>query len=126
MDGTQGLMLPSKGQLWTGRVLSTIVALLLAFDSTMKLMKLPVVAEASAHLGYQNDTTFQIGIVLLVCVIIYAIPQTSRDAHQNRGSTVQPHPCPDVHRRSALAGTLSARYTVSFRCLCFAPRSACA
>jgi DoxX-like family len=36
-----------------------------------------VVAEASAHLGYQNETTFHIGIVLLVCVIIYAIPQTS-------------------------------------------------
>jgi hypothetical protein len=68
---------PAKGQLWTGRVLSTLAILFLTFDSVIKLLRLPVVAEASAKLGYQNDTIFQIGIVLLVCVILYAIPQTS-------------------------------------------------
>ena len=68
---------PAKGQLWTGRVLSILAILFLTFDSVIKLLRLPMVAEASAKLGYQNDTIFQIGIVLLVCVILYAIPQTS-------------------------------------------------
>ena len=68
---------PSKAQLWIGRVLSALVILFLGFDSTIKLMRLPMVAEASAKLGYQNETTFHIGIVLLVCAILYAIPRTS-------------------------------------------------
>ena len=68
---------PSKGQLWTGHVLSTLVILFLTFDSVIKLLRLPIVAEASAKLGYQDTTIFNIGIVLLICVILYAIPQTS-------------------------------------------------
>jgi hypothetical protein len=67
----------AKGQLWSGRVLSALAILFLTFDSVIKLLRLPAVAEASAKLGYQNDTIFNIGIVLLVCVILYAIPKTS-------------------------------------------------
>jgi hypothetical protein len=68
---------PTKGQLWTGRVLSTLGILFLIFDSTLKLLRLPVVEEASAKLGYQNSTIFPIGMVLLACVILCAIPQTA-------------------------------------------------
>lgn len=68
---------PTKGQLWTGRVLSTLAILFLTFDSVIKFLHLPMVAEASAKLGYKNDTIFNVGIVLLVCVVLYAIPQTS-------------------------------------------------
>jgi hypothetical protein len=68
---------PSKAQLWTGRVLSTLVILFLTFDSTIKLLRLPMVEEASAKLGYAGPTVFHLGFVLLTCVILYAIPQTS-------------------------------------------------
>jgi len=77
MDATTQTAAPSKAQKWTSYVLSALVILFLVFDSAIKLMKLPVVQEASARLGYQNETTFHIGIVLLLCVILYAIPQTS-------------------------------------------------
>jgi DoxX-like family len=77
MDATTQIAAPSKVQKWTSYVLSALVILFLVFDSVIKLMKLPVVQEASARLGYQNETTFHIGFVLLLCVILYAIPQTS-------------------------------------------------
>jgi hypothetical protein len=77
VESTTPSLQPTKAQLWTGRVLSTLAILFLAFDSTLKLLRLPMVAEASAKLGYQAHTIFPIGVVLLVCVILYAIPQTS-------------------------------------------------
>lgn len=77
MEPTTSSLQPTKAQLWTGRVLSTLAILFLTFDSTLKLLRLPVVEEASAKLGYQNTTIFTIGMVLLACVILYAIPQTS-------------------------------------------------
>ena len=57
--------------------MSTLAILFLTFDATIKLLRLPMVEEASAKLGYQSPTIFHIGVVLLVCVILYAIPQTS-------------------------------------------------
>ena len=68
---------PTKGQLWTGRILSTLAILFLTFDAVIKFFHLPMVEEASAKLGYQSSTIFHIGILLLVCVVLYAIPQTS-------------------------------------------------
>jgi hypothetical protein len=77
MDSTTQLTAPTRAQVWTGRVLSTLVVLFLTFDSVIKLLRLPMVEEASAKLGYLGPTIFHIGIVLLVCVVLYAIPQTS-------------------------------------------------
>jgi DoxX-like family len=77
VEPTAQSLQPTKAQLWTGRVLSTLAILFLTFDATIKLLRLPMVEEASAKLGYQAPTIFHIGMVLLVCVILYAIPQTS-------------------------------------------------
>jgi hypothetical protein len=68
---------PTKTQLWTGRILSILVILFLTFDAVIKLLRLPMVEEASAKLGYAAPTVFHLGFVLLTCVILYAIPQTS-------------------------------------------------
>jgi len=68
---------PSKGALWTGRVLSTIIALLLGFDATMKLLQIPPVMSASLKLGYPAHAVFGIGVVLAVCVALYALPRTA-------------------------------------------------
>ena len=52
MDATLHTATPSKAQKWTGYVLSTLVVLFLLMDSVMKLLKLPMVLDASAKLGF--------------------------------------------------------------------------
>lgn len=67
----------SKGRLWTGRIISTLVVLFLLFDSITKLLKMRPVLEASAQLGYPVNTIVTIGTILLVCTVFYIIPQTA-------------------------------------------------
>jgi hypothetical protein len=51
--------------------------LFLLFDAIIKLIKIRPVVEAFTNLGYPPDLAVPIGIVLLVCVALYVIPQTS-------------------------------------------------
>jgi len=67
----------SKGSLWTGRIISGLLVLFMLFDSITKIIKVPQVIEASARVGIGATTVFWIGVTLLVCVILYVIPQTS-------------------------------------------------
>src|SRR6266566_1978509 len=67
----------SNGRLWTGRIISGLVVLFLLFDGVTKLMKVAPVREASVQLGYPMSTVVGIGITVLVCAAVYAIPQTS-------------------------------------------------
>ncbi len=60
-----------------GRILSGLVVLFLLFDSVMKLIKAPVVVQGSTQLGYPESVVRGIGIVLLVCIILYVLPRTS-------------------------------------------------
>jgi hypothetical protein len=63
--------------LWAGRVISALPALFLLIDGIMKLVKPPVVVEATVKLGYSETVIVGLGIVLLVCTIIYLIPRTA-------------------------------------------------
>ena len=67
----------SKRALWTGRTLSTLVVLFLLFDSITKIMKEPHVIAASAQLGFSAGKIVGIGVILLVCTILYSIPRTA-------------------------------------------------
>jgi hypothetical protein len=67
----------SKGMLWTGRVISTLVILFMLFDSITKVIKLPMVIQASAKVGISEGVVFWIGVTLLISTILYMIPQTS-------------------------------------------------
>jgi hypothetical protein len=69
----------SKGALWAGRIMSALVVLFLAFDVAFKFVKPapPPVVETMAHVGWSLDLAPVLGIVLLVCVVLYAIPVTS-------------------------------------------------
>jgi len=67
----------SKGSLWTGRVISTLVILFMLFDCITKIIKIPQVIEASKRVGVNEHQVFWIGMTLLGCVILYVIPQTS-------------------------------------------------
>lgn len=54
-----------------------LVILFLLFDSTGKLLRLAPVMQGSTQLGYTESSVPVIGIILLVCVILYAIPRTA-------------------------------------------------
>jgi hypothetical protein len=51
--------------------------LFLTFDAVVKLLKLPVAVDGTTQLGYPEGVIFGIGLVQLVCLVLYVIPQTS-------------------------------------------------
>jgi hypothetical protein len=67
----------SNWRLWIGWGLSGLVILFLLLDGGMKLAGPAVVVQAQEHLGYPGSVTFGLGVLLLVCTALYAIPQTS-------------------------------------------------
>ena len=67
----------SKKNLWIGRIVSGLPALFLLVDGAMKLVKPAVVVDATTKLGYSESVIIPIGIVLIVCTILYLIPTTS-------------------------------------------------
>ena len=67
----------SKKALWAGRIVSGLPALFLLLDGIMKLIKPAPVVEATVKLGYPKNVIIPIGIVLLVCTVLYLIPRTS-------------------------------------------------
>lgn len=68
---------PSKAMLWTGRILSLIPTLMLLFSASMKLMHGPQVVEGFTKFGYAEKVITPLGVVEVLCALIYAIPQTS-------------------------------------------------
>ncbi|HTF89224.1 MAG TPA: DoxX family protein [Planctomycetota bacterium] len=67
----------SKARLWTGRVLSSILAVLLGFDAVSKLLKLDAVVRGTVELGYSESVIVPLGVVLLLCTLLYAVPRTA-------------------------------------------------
>jgi DoxX-like family len=67
----------SKAALWTGRVMSALPVLLVLFGSVVKLMKTPSVIEGFAHSGLPASLIVPVGIIEMICVVVYVIPQTS-------------------------------------------------
>src|SRR4051812_6635776 len=77
MDSVAPTAPVSKKALWTGRVLSALPILLLLFSGVMKLAKPPAVVEGFAHFGLPEKLILTIGLLEIVCTLIYAIPRTS-------------------------------------------------
>ena len=67
----------SRKQIWTGRILSGLAVLFLAFDTAMKLFEVPVAIEGTKQLGYQPSVIFTLGVIQLVCLIAYVVPRTA-------------------------------------------------
>ena len=67
----------STKKLWAGIVISALPALFLLLDGVMKLAKPKVVVDTTVQLGYPESVIFDIGIVLIVCTVIYVIPRTA-------------------------------------------------
>jgi hypothetical protein len=67
----------SEKTLWAGRVISALPALFLLFDAVLKFIKPPQVVEGTLQLGYPESVILPLGIVLLVCTVLYLIPSAS-------------------------------------------------
>ncbi|HKQ78765.1 MAG TPA: DoxX family protein [Blastocatellia bacterium] len=63
--------------LWAGRIISALPALFLLLDGVGKLIIPPQVREGTIRLGYSEGVIIPLGIVLLICTIIYVVPRTS-------------------------------------------------
>lgn len=67
----------SKFALWAGRIITALVVLFLLFDCTIKLLNLRMAIDGTVILGYQASVVVPLGILQLICLLIYLIPQTS-------------------------------------------------
>ncbi len=67
----------SNKKLWAGRVISALPALMLVFSGVMKLVKPAEVVQEFSRLGYAESSALGIGVIELVCAILYVIPRTS-------------------------------------------------
>ena len=67
----------SKTSLWAGRIISGLVVLFMVFDGAIKVLRLPPAIEGTLSLGYPVSVVFPLGIIVLVCILLYVIPQSS-------------------------------------------------
>jgi hypothetical protein len=74
-SGTQTA--PAWTRLWVGRVISALMIVLMLIDAGIKILKLPAAVEGTVRLGYPASTVLTIGVIALVCVLLYGIPRTS-------------------------------------------------
>ena len=61
----------------TGRVLSGVAVLFLAFDAAMKLLQVPMAVEGTIQLGYPASSLLVIGLIQVVCLAVYLVPRTA-------------------------------------------------
>jgi hypothetical protein len=69
-----------KQRPWVGRtgvVISALVTAFLVFDAAGKLAGIPQVKEGTHDLGFPTSQALVIGVVLAICVAVYAIPRTA-------------------------------------------------
>ncbi len=67
----------SRTRLWAGRIMTALPVLFLLFDSVIHMMRIAPVVESFEQLGYPVSLALSIGILELVCIIVYVIPRTS-------------------------------------------------
>ena len=63
--------------IWGGRVISGLLASLLAMSAAMKLVGGREVIEGFARMGLPESLRVPLGVLELVCVLVYVFPATS-------------------------------------------------
>lgn len=67
----------SNKRIWAGRIVSAMPVLFLLFDGTIHIMRIPAVVAGFAQAGFPISTAVPLGIIEIVCIILYVIPRTS-------------------------------------------------
>ena len=70
---------PAKtgGRPWAGYIVSGLPALFLLMDAVGKLVRPAAVVEGTVSLGYPESVILPLGVTLLVCTVLYIVPQTT-------------------------------------------------
>jgi len=63
--------------LWAGRIITGLAVLFLIFDMAMKFLALPQAVQGTAELGWPAHHLLTLGLIQLVCLVIYLIPRTA-------------------------------------------------
>jgi hypothetical protein len=67
----------NRKAIWAGRAVSILVGLPFVFSAVMKLIMHPEVIKGMSHLGLPESLIRPLGIIELLCTVIYLVPQTS-------------------------------------------------
>jgi hypothetical protein len=67
----------SDGWPRTGWFLTGFAALFLTFDTVLKLAQLTPAVEGTVALGYPAHLVMTIGVIEMVCLVLYLVPTTS-------------------------------------------------
>ena len=67
----------SRPKFWASAIIAGLVVIFFVFDGVAKVIQAEPVVKASEQLGLPASATPKIGILLLVCTLIYVIPKTS-------------------------------------------------
>ena len=67
----------SRAALWSARVLSSIAALFLVFDSLIHILRPQPVVQAFADAGFPLSTAVGIGVTELIWTALYVFPRTA-------------------------------------------------
>ena len=67
----------SKKSLWTGYIMSALPVLLFLLGVIMTLLKPPSVVQGFTQFGFSESLLPKLGMLELVCTILYVIPRTS-------------------------------------------------
>jgi hypothetical protein len=67
----------SKSATLTSWIISGLIILFLLVDAIPKLLRLDFAVDATVDLGYPDGTVVWIGLILLVCTVLYRIPRTA-------------------------------------------------
>ncbi len=69
---------PKTWKLWTGRVLSALPVLMLLMSAGMKLSHADSFVQTwTTHFGFSEGALTPIGVLELLCVVLYVVPRTS-------------------------------------------------
>lgn len=68
---------PSKSTRITGWVITILCLLFLLVDAVMKVANAAASVKGSTELGWPESQVQGLGVVLLLCTILYAIPRTA-------------------------------------------------
>ncbi len=69
--------LTSKVMYWGGWVVTALPTLMLVMSAVMKLTKSTDAVEGLANFGYDPNVLIPLGIVEILCTILYLVPQTA-------------------------------------------------
>jgi hypothetical protein len=62
---------------WTARVLGSLLVLFLLVDGAGKVLRLAPYVEGTVRVGYPATCLVPLGLVLVVCTILYVVPRTA-------------------------------------------------